>query len=96
MHGGGASGGRDQQSVVREGGSTDRGRAVRFEPVVKLILVPSRHDLGDARLSEELWWSEDDYLQFRYGTRVVDSYPIGEVLSCVVAALLLSLLPIAI
>lgn len=45
----------------------DRGRAVRFDPVVKLILVPSRLDLGDG-LSDELWWNEDDYLQFRCGT----------------------------
>ncbi|CAN0401319.1 unnamed protein product, partial [Ectocarpus sp. 8 AP-2014] len=44
--------------------AADHGRAVRFDRVVKLILVPSRLDLS-AGLSDELWWNEDDYLQFR-------------------------------
>lgn len=44
-----------------------RGRAVRFDSVVKMILVPSRLDLSD-RLSDELWWNDEDYLQFRCGT----------------------------
>ncbi|CAM9529535.1 unnamed protein product [Scytosiphon promiscuus] len=68
-----AGGGRARPSVGGEGGPSDRGRAVRFEPVVKLILVPSRLDLGDARLSEELWWNDDDYLQFRLGAIVDES-----------------------
>lgn len=38
-------------------------RAVRFDSVVKIILVPTRSDLGG--LSEDLWWREEDYLQFR-------------------------------
>lgn len=46
------------------GPAADHGRAVRFDRVVKLILVPSRLDLS-AGLSDELWWNEDDYLQFR-------------------------------
>ncbi|CAN0163256.1 unnamed protein product [Pylaiella littoralis] len=46
-----------------------RGRAVRFDSVVKMILVPSRLDLSD-RLSDELWWNDEDYLQFRLGAIV--------------------------
>lgn len=42
------------------------GRAVRFDCVVKLILVPSRKDL--VRISADLWWQKEDYLQFRYGS----------------------------
>lgn len=42
------------------------GRAVRFDSVVKLILVPARRDLDG--LSEDLWWQEEDYLQFRCDT----------------------------
>ncbi|CAN0293559.1 unnamed protein product, partial [Ectocarpus sp. 12 AP-2014] len=45
---------------------------VRFDRVVKLILVPSRLDLS-AGLSDELWWNEDDYLQFRLGAIVEGS-----------------------
>ena len=37
---------------------------VRFNSVVKLILVPSRNDLHG--LSTDLWWREEDYAQFRY------------------------------
>ncbi|CAM9766490.1 unnamed protein product [Ectocarpus sp. 13 AM-2016] len=54
------------------GPATDHGRAVRFDRVVKLILVPSRLDLS-AGLSDELWWNEDDYLQFRLGAIVEGS-----------------------
>lgn len=45
----------------------DGGRAVRFDSVVKMILVPCRLDLSDG-LSDELWWNGEDYLQFRCGT----------------------------
>ncbi|CAM9786764.1 unnamed protein product [Ectocarpus sp. 6 AP-2014] len=54
------------------GPAADHGRAVRFDRVVKLILVPSRLDLS-AGLSDELWWNEDDYLQFRLGAIVEGS-----------------------
>lgn len=47
--------------------SIDRSRAVRFDSVVKMILVPSRLDLSDG-LSDELWWNDEDYLRFRCGT----------------------------
>lgn len=39
-------------------------RAVRFDSVLKLILVPSRSDLGGLR--SDLWYGEEDYLEFRY------------------------------
>lgn len=39
---------------------------VRFDSVVKLILVPTRNDLDG--LSTDLWWREEDYAQFRYDT----------------------------
>lgn len=48
---------------VAGGRSDDHGR-VRFDSVVQLILVPSRKDI-DAALSQELWWNQEDYLQFR-------------------------------
>lgn len=38
-------------------------RVVRFDGVLKLILVPSRNDLKE--LSPELWYREEDYLEFR-------------------------------
>ena len=41
---------------------------VRFDSVVKLILVPTRIDLDG--LSTDLWWREEDYAQFRYDTLV--------------------------
>lgn len=40
-------------------------RAVRFDSVLKLILVPSRRDLKGLR--SELWYREEDYLEFRIG-----------------------------
>lgn len=46
-----------------EAGSHHHGR-VRFDSVVQLILVPSRRDMS-ADLSQELWWNQEDYLQFR-------------------------------
>lgn len=41
-------------------------RAVHFDLVLELYLVPSRKDLGGLR--NELWWQEEDYLQFRWGS----------------------------
>lgn len=38
-------------------------REVRFDSVVKMILVPTRTDLGE--LAKDLWWQEEEYLQFR-------------------------------
>lgn len=38
-------------------------RMVRFNSVVKLILVPTRSDLDG--LSTDLWWREEDFEQFR-------------------------------
>lgn len=38
-------------------------RAVRFDFVLALYLVPSRKDLSGMRA--DLWWQEEDYVQFR-------------------------------
>lgn len=40
-----------------------RSRAVRFDSVIKLVLVPARSDLGER--TKDLWWQEEDYFQFR-------------------------------
>ncbi len=61
-----SSGSNNSSGNRRAAGSPrEDGRVVRFDSVVQLILVPSRRDLSDG-LSEELWWSKEDYLQFRY------------------------------
>lgn len=39
------------------------GRAVRFDSVVQMILVPTRTDLSGLRA--DLWWKEEDYCTFR-------------------------------
>lgn len=62
----GAEDGAVSNSSSNANSSSSRGddaRAVRFDPVVKMILVPTRADLGG--LSEHLWWRREDFLQFR-------------------------------
>lgn len=54
--------GVDVAGSPRPGGGGSR--VVRFDAVLKLILVPSRNDLKE--LSPELWYSEEDYLEFRW------------------------------
>lgn len=55
-------GSRSQQKTVT--GRVQNSRAVRFDSVLQLILVPSRSDLKGLR--SDLWYEEEDYLQFRY------------------------------
>lgn len=45
------------------GVDSTRSRAVRFDSVIKLVLVPARSDLGER--TKDLWWQEEDYFQFR-------------------------------
>lgn len=42
---------------------TSGNRAVRFDLVCKMILVPSRNDLSQLRT--HLWWQKEDYVEFR-------------------------------
>eukprot|EP00752_Nemacystus_decipiens_P002433 g2290.t1 len=68
--GGGSSNSSSSRPVA--GGRSDAQGRVRFHSVVQLILVPSRKDM-DSDLSQELWWNQEDYLQFRLGAIVEDN-----------------------
>lgn len=40
-------------------------RKVRFAKVVAVVLIPTRKEYEEIKLNQELWWSDDDYFQFK-------------------------------
>ena len=38
---------------------------VRFDNDVKVVLIPTREEYEEAQLTNLLWWSEDQYKQFK-------------------------------
>jgi hypothetical protein len=40
-------------------------RSVRFQPQVKVILIPSRTEYTDANVPIDLWWRALDYISFK-------------------------------
>lgn len=42
-----------------------RTKQVRFASVVNVVLIPTRQEFEAVKLNHELWWSDDDYSQFK-------------------------------
>ena len=40
-------------------------KSITFSTEVKVILIPSRKELFDANLYNELWWSKKDFIRFK-------------------------------
>lgn len=40
-------------------------KKVRFYKVVDVVLIPTRKEYEEIKLNQELWWNDDDYLQFK-------------------------------
>jgi len=43
-------------------------KTVTFSSVVYLRLIPTRREIVEENLFDELWWSEKDFIQFRIET----------------------------
>lgn len=40
-------------------------RRIRFQPAVRVVLIPSRTEYTEADLNVELWWDDSDYTAFK-------------------------------
>ena len=40
-------------------------RRIRFQPAVRVVLIPSRTEYTEADLNVELWWDDSDYSAFK-------------------------------
>jgi hypothetical protein len=40
-------------------------RRIKFQPAVRVVLIPSRDEYTNAGLGEQLWWDESDYTAFK-------------------------------